>query len=709
MTVSGFRNITRRGVFFLSVLDFLQACGGGGGGGNGDHASSQSPPTITFRSDPLFVSVGGTATLQWQAIDATECMARGAWSGARPTSGSEATSALTATTGFTLTCNGRGGSTSRTLDVIANHLPVADAGADRAVLPGVRVALRGTRSHDAEGLIRAQRWQQIAGPQVTITEPSAAITSFVAPTVVQTTALVFQLIATDGFGVDSLPDDVTITVQPVASAAPLNGVVRHQRVPYVSMRPDFSAQAFEPSRGLRIEVIAAQSQTIVATASTDASGAYAVEVPPNEPLYIRVHASMERDTGLPRWRFEARDVSNTADPYSFDGDVFVVDAGTQADVAIPSGWSSSGEVIGLRASAPFTILDSIYLGYTTVLSGAPEADFLPLDIDWNAAAPSVDGSFYSRAPARLIALRGTLPNGLHEFDSFVVLHEFGHYLQDTFARDDTLGGGHILNVMLDPRNAFSEGFATAFAAIARDITGTAHAGSQGDLEAHTYPGWYSEPAVGELVWDLYDAANETDDAVALGWQPIWNALVEQRSTAAMTSIFSFVATLKHQRADVAAAIDALTYAHGIQPVSDEFGSTERDNVNSPDVLPIYSPIVLGGAPVTVRSSVTLRWETSAEAGHSNKLSIHRLLRFDLDRPQAVRLSVTSAPGKQSAAWVYRQGRLVGSATSAHGAIQFPLQQAGIHIIDVWDCDNGGCGGGTGRAATTDITVQLSLP
>ncbi|WP_116811167.1 PKD domain-containing protein [Steroidobacter cummioxidans] len=669
---------------------------------------------MTFGSEPLFVNVGGATALQWQTVDATSCMASGAWSGARPTSGSETTGALNATTEFTLTCNGPGGSTSRTVRIAANQLPVADAGPDRAVLPGVRVALRGTHSRDAEGPILTQRWQQVAGPEVVLVDSAAAITSFVAPTVDRPTALVLQLVVTDGFGADSAPDEVTITVLPVTATASVSGVVRHQRVPATStvVFSDFARQAFEPSRGLRLEVIAAQSQTIVATASTDASGAYSVEVPPNEPLFIRVHASMEQDHSLPRWRFEVRDVPGAGDPYWFDGDVFVADvAGTPADVSIPSGWSASGEVIGPQASGAFTILDSIYLGYTTVLAVAPAAEFPPLDLDWNAAAPRGGGStFYARAPTRMISLRGTLAIDLHEFDPDVVLHEFGHYLQEALARNDSRGGEHFSEVFLDPRNAFSEGFATAFSVIARDITGTTHMGTQRDLETGAARGWYSEVAVGELLWDLYDAANETDDAVALGWQPLWNALVEQRSTPALTTIFSFVATLKRQRADVSADIDTLTYPYGIQPVNDEFGSTETNDAGSPGVLPVYSPIILGGAPVTVRSSVDFRIESNS-AGPSNKLGIHRFLRFDLEQPQTVRLSLASALGKRSMAFVYRQGRLVGSADSAQGAIAFPLREAGTHVIDVWDCDNGGaCGSSSGRtAATTDIRVQLTSP
>lgn len=45
------------------------------------------------------------------------------------------------------------------------------------------------------------------------------------------------------------------------------------------------------------------------------------------------------------------------------------------------------------------------------------------------------------------------------FDESVIIHEYGHFLESTFWRSDSPGGYHNGNMTIDPRLAFSEGFA----------------------------------------------------------------------------------------------------------------------------------------------------------------------------------------------------------------------------------------------------------
>jgi hypothetical protein len=74
-------------------------------------------PTLTFTANPATIATGGASTLTWSAANATSCMASGAWSGAKPTSGSQSTGALSATTHYALSCSGAGGTISRAVDV----------------------------------------------------------------------------------------------------------------------------------------------------------------------------------------------------------------------------------------------------------------------------------------------------------------------------------------------------------------------------------------------------------------------------------------------------------------------------------------------------------------------------------------------------------------------------------------------------------------
>jgi hypothetical protein len=67
-------------------------------------------PIVSLVANPTNISSGATSVLNWGAANATSCIASGGWSGARATSGSQTTVAITASTTFSLTCSGPGGS-----------------------------------------------------------------------------------------------------------------------------------------------------------------------------------------------------------------------------------------------------------------------------------------------------------------------------------------------------------------------------------------------------------------------------------------------------------------------------------------------------------------------------------------------------------------------------------------------------------------------
>ncbi len=81
-------------------------------------------PTLTFSANPTTVQSGGSSTLTWASTNATSCMASGAWSGSRQTSGTQNLTNLTATGTYTLVCTGAGGN-SPTRNVTITVTPVA--------------------------------------------------------------------------------------------------------------------------------------------------------------------------------------------------------------------------------------------------------------------------------------------------------------------------------------------------------------------------------------------------------------------------------------------------------------------------------------------------------------------------------------------------------------------------------------------------------
>jgi hypothetical protein len=74
-------------------------------------AISQTVPTVTLTASPTTGSGSVTPTLTWSSTNASACTASGGWTGSKATSGSQAATAVTANTTYTLTCTGYGAAT----------------------------------------------------------------------------------------------------------------------------------------------------------------------------------------------------------------------------------------------------------------------------------------------------------------------------------------------------------------------------------------------------------------------------------------------------------------------------------------------------------------------------------------------------------------------------------------------------------------------
>jgi hypothetical protein len=85
-----------------------------------------------------------------------------------------------------------------------NLPPTADAGSNQTVDEAVTVTLDGSNSSDPDDGIASYQWKQLAGSQVTLSEPSVATPTFTAPNVgMSGVSLTFQLTVTDGGGLKS--------------------------------------------------------------------------------------------------------------------------------------------------------------------------------------------------------------------------------------------------------------------------------------------------------------------------------------------------------------------------------------------------------------------------------------------------------------------------------------------------------------------------
>ncbi len=550
-----------------------------------------------------------------------------------------------------------------------NRVPTVSAGADQSVAELTAVNLSGSGSDPDAGDTLAFAWTQTAGQSVTINNANTANADFMAPDVTAGTpeVLTFQLAVSDGNG-GNATDTTDITVQEPQAMVTISGKVRYEFVPpngncnglnYAGTVTRFIRQA-------TVQIVDAGSGAVIDTMVSNDMGDYSFTVTANTNVFLRVRAELIRGGTNPSWNVEVRDnTANTGSPLS-QRPLYVLDGATfdsgglpmTRDLTATTGWGSSSYT-GVRAAAPFSVLDTIYGMMSVILSEDPPANFPALDVFWSINNSSVQGtgtfdediaagelgtSFYG---SNRLFLLGKENDDTEEFDDHVVVHEWGHYFEDNFSRSDSIGGAHGLGDSLDMRVAFGEGFATAMSGIGLNDpiycdTGGAGQGSRFlriDIENGGFgaEGWYNEISVMNLLYDLWDTNNDGADTGSLGFGPIYNVLTgTQVVTPAFTSIFSFASELKAIVTPAEQAlIDAVLDEHNITSAGiDIFGSTEMNEppkIPPPrlDVLPIYTNVPIG-APFEICSNS--QFDNGRDG---NKLSEYRYLILDVNPASAL--------------------------------------------------------------------------
>ncbi len=111
------------------------------------------------------------------------------------------------------------------------------------------------------------------------------------------------------------------------------------------------------------------------------------------------------------------------------------------------------------------------------------------------------------------------------------------------------------------------------------------------------------------------------DNISLGFAPIWDVLTNaQRTTPAVTSLFSFITALKAAQPASAGLINTLVAAQNINSAGHRCIATNETFLPFAGMsLPLFASITKGGGPVTVRNI--------DDGGHYNKAGNHNLLRF----------------------------------------------------------------------------------
>lgn len=479
---------------------------------------------------------------------------------------------------------------------------------------------------------------------------------------------------------------------PIVPTTPvaLSGTATYESVPNLNGRLVYADTAVKPVRGAFVEVLDAASGNQLATTSTDDNGAYSASVPGNTNVIVRVRAQLTRTGALPSWDVTVRDNTQSSAIYSMQSSVFSTGgAALTRDLRAASGWGGSSYT-SQRVSGPFAIMDTVYTAMQKVLTAAPATAFPSLKVFWSVNNTNASGSiaqgqigttfFIGRSSGAEIYVLGKEDVDTDEFDAPVIAHEWGHYYQASFSRDDSTGGAHSTSERVDRRLAFSEGWGNGWSGIALGRNNYVDSGGPGQAQGGnldltrgpaTNPGWFRESSIQSIFWNLNQQ---------VGFKPIHDTMTSVlfRGGAPVTSIHPFTAAFNVAAPNSASALATLLSGQSISTAAnDAYGVQEGNNGGSPTVnyvLPMYNQATVGTA---TSACVTNAADPQRDG---NKLGSFSYLRFTAPANRSYQFTISPPAGASPNFVIYRGGVVSRNTNSVS-------LSAGDYVLVVNDVNN----------------------
>jgi hypothetical protein len=466
---------------------------------------------------------------------------------------------------------------------------------------------------------------------------------------------------------------LAMTSQSNSSSPPIviSGKVTFDFVPHNTnhMGLNYSGVVEKPGRGLLVELLDQANNKITDTV-TDNTGNYSLQASLDQLVKVRVKAQL-RNVNTPTWDFKVTDNTSDNSLYVMDGSLVAATTATSIrNLKANSGWGGSSYT-QTRVAAPFAILDSVYTGIQTVAAASSVTQFPPLELRWSIKNKPANGdidlgeigtSYYD---GEAIYILGDANNDIDEYDSHVILHEWGHYIENQFSRSDSIGGAHTYGDKLDMRVAMSEGFSNAFSAMMlkdsfyKDANGNQQSsGLFFDIARKNYAnrGYFVESSVDSVLYNFYVS---NSGKIAENFADIFSVMnaVGYKNSEAMISIYVFAKELRTQQPSLATLLNGLLGEQNIA-VANEFGDGESNSGGYSETLPIYKPITLMGGSVNVCSSNRFGSDNKLGVGHFLLIAINAAGNYQFNVIENGIDSGSSDPDIR----IFDKGRVIGSAT-----------------------------------------------
>lgn len=231
----------------------------------------------------------------------------------------------------------------------------------------------------------------------------------------------------------------------------------------------FTGRRAQPVRRAKVELINPATGALVypSPGITDDQGNFCFRntaLPEGTKVAVRAYASADVG-GVTVRVFDSR-IGQT---YFVDSEPQQVKVGDYHGFLVPIRLTTTWDLPGAYSdyiSGAYNILDVVSRGIQFVQEQW-NGSLTDLKVSWNASAGG--GTYFDRTNG-LISISGYQSGDSNEYDDDIILHEVGHYVFTNLARDSSPGGTHYINGYTeDTRLAWSEGWATFFSAMVRDV------------------------------------------------------------------------------------------------------------------------------------------------------------------------------------------------------------------------------------------------
>jgi hypothetical protein len=362
--------------------------------------------------------------------------------------------------------------------------------------------------------------------------------------------------------------------QALAGEGKVQGFAKYEKVPYRDPKTDKpgllrNQPMTVPIVGAKVELVAQPDNKVLGTTVTGADGAYSIPWKVDGRVNVVVYVWARVDNAEVHNYFD-HIKSKKETRFSSVSEPFAIEQG-----------DATKDIVALEKTneaGPFNILAAVHRANNFLRQTEPGLKFPRITIYWAPESdPPCSTCFSPEEKAAYV--RGIRDKDADEFDDFVLIHEYGHFVMKVFSRDDTPGGQHGNDEKIDPRLAWSEGWANFFASAvlgdSRYVDTTGPAGSNVftfDLN-ETRPkgdksGYWSEHSVGSALWHFIanDPKGKTNpDGLHMGvpFKDIWSVVRGPWAKYPQGTFIDFCDMLVASKPELGPGVAKVLAAHNI--------------------------------------------------------------------------------------------------------------------------------------------------